>query len=95
MGAMTLVKPNLHRVDVDARQMLFHIPSSSIFELDDLGRELLQLFDRHEQVTHQHLADLHARYSQEAVSEVIEELRTLEVISAPGVVARINPEPQK
>ncbi len=95
MGAMTLVKPNLHRVDVDARQMLFHIPSSSIFELDDLGRELLQLFDRHEQVTHQHLAELHARYSQEAVSEVIEELRTLEVISAPGVVARINPEPQK
>ncbi|SIQ15769.1 quinohemoprotein amine dehydrogenase maturation protein [Marinobacterium stanieri] len=95
MGAMTLVKPNLHRVDVDARQMLFHIPSSSIFELDDLGRELLQLFDRHEQVSHQQLAELHARYSQEAVSEVIEELRSLEVISEPGAVARINPDPQK
>ncbi|MGB2130333.1 MAG: quinohemoprotein amine dehydrogenase maturation protein, partial [Marinobacterium sp.] len=95
MGAMTLVKPNLHRVDVDARQMLFHIPSSSIFELDDLGRELLQLFDRHEQVSERELADLHVRYSPEAVAEVIEELRTLEVISAPGVVARINPEPQK
>ena len=95
MGAMTLVKPNLHRVDVDARQMLFHIPSSSIFELDDLGRELLQLFDRHEQVSHEQLAELHARYSQEAVSEVLEELRSLEVISEPGAVARINPEPQK
>ncbi|MBV0933627.1 quinohemoprotein amine dehydrogenase maturation protein [Marinobacterium weihaiense] len=95
MGAMTLVKPNLHRVDVDARQMLFHIPSSSIFELDDLGRELLQVFDRHEQVLPEHLAELGARYSQDAVSEVLDELRSLEVISDAGVVARINPDPQK
>ncbi|GAA0783993.1 quinohemoprotein amine dehydrogenase maturation protein [Marinobacterium sediminicola] len=95
MGAMTLVKPNLHRVDVDARQMLFHIPSSSIFELDELGRELLQVFDRHDQVLPEHLAELRARYSQDAVNEVLDELRTLEVISDAGIVARINPDPQK
>ncbi|MBR9827110.1 MAG: quinohemoprotein amine dehydrogenase maturation protein [Oceanospirillales bacterium] len=95
MGAMTLVKPNLHRVDVDARQMLFHIPSSSIFELDELGRELLHVFDCHEQVQPEHLAELQVRYSVEAVNEVLDELRSLEVISEAGVVARINPEPQK
>ncbi|CAM4124557.1 quinohemoprotein amine dehydrogenase maturation protein [Vreelandella rituensis] len=95
MGAMTLVKPNLHRVDVDARQMLFHIPSSSIFELDDLGRELLVLFDTHEQVTQEQLAGLSAHYSQQDVMEVLDELRSLEVISDAGTVARINPAPQQ
>lgn len=95
MGAMTLVKPNLHRVDVDARQMLFHIPSSSIFELDGLSRELLALFDSHDQVTPEYLAPLCERYSQQEVSEALEELLTLEVISESGAVARINPEPQK
>ena len=95
MGAMTLVKPNLHRVDVDTRQMLFHIPSSSIFELDDLGRELLALFDAHEQVAPEQLAGLAARYSQQDVMEVLDELRSLEVISDGSTVARINPAPQQ
>lgn len=95
MGAMTLVKPNLHRVDVDTRQMMFHVPSSSIFELDGLSRELLELFDSHEQVTPEYLAPLCERYSQQEVSEALEELLTLEVISEAGAVARINPEPRK
>lgn len=95
MGAMTLVKPNLHLVDVDTRQMLFHVPSSSIFELDGLSRELLELFDSHEQVTPEYLAPLCERYSQQEVSEALEELLTLEVISEAGTVARINPEPRK
>jgi len=95
MGAMTLVKPNLHRVDVDTRQMLFHVPSSSIFELDGLSRELLELFDSHEKVTPEYLAPLCERYSQQEVSEALDELFSLEVISEEGTVARINPEPQK
>ena len=44
MGSLTLVKPNLHLVDVEERRMLFHVPTSSLFELDDLGRELIELF---------------------------------------------------
>ncbi|MBV1789989.1 quinohemoprotein amine dehydrogenase maturation protein [Marinobacterium sp. D7] len=95
MGTMTLVKPNLHRVDVDARQMLFHIPSSGIFELDGLSRELLALFDGREQVTDADLEPLAQRFGRAEVDEVLNELRSLEIISGDGAVARINPEPQK
>ncbi|NVK44226.1 MAG: quinohemoprotein amine dehydrogenase maturation protein [Oceanospirillaceae bacterium] len=95
MGAMTLVKPNLHRIDVDARQMLFHVPSSSIFELDDLSRELLSLFDRHGEVTDELLAPLNVRFGAGDVEEAISEFRALEMIVGEGVVGRLNPEPQK
>ncbi|WP_151702905.1 quinohemoprotein amine dehydrogenase maturation protein [Nitrincola alkalilacustris] len=95
MGNMTLVKPNLHRVDVDARQMLFHIPSSSLFELDGLSRELLALFDQHDQVSPELLHPLFVRYGQSDVEEVLSELSILEVVSDVSRVARINTVPQK
>ena len=91
MKTMTLVKPNLHRVDVDARQMLFHIPSSSLFELDGLSRDLLALFDRHERVTPAILAqELAGRYGADEVAELVAEFKSLEIIAEQGVVARIN-----
>jgi uncharacterized protein len=34
MTTLTLIRPNLHRVDSAGRQLLFHVPSSSLFELD-------------------------------------------------------------
>lgn len=95
MGTMTLVKPNLHRVAVDARQMLFHIPSSSLFELDALSRAVLAVFDRHEQVSAALLkTELSAEFAVDDVLEVIEELRTLEIIADSGRSARINALPQ-
>jgi uncharacterized protein len=95
MKTMTLVRPNLHRVDVDARQMLFHIPSSSLFELDGLSRDLLALFDRHERVTPAILAEeLAGRYGADEVAELVAEFKSLEIIAEQGVAARINPAPQ-
>ncbi len=95
MGTMTLVRPNLHRVDVGARQMLFHVPSSGLFELDGPSRALLALFDRYEQVTPELLREhLVQRHGADALSEVIAELRSLEVITDVGTTARINQLPQ-
>jgi len=92
MPSMTLVKPNLHRVDVDARQMLFHIPSSSLFELDALSRDLLALFDRHGRVTPQVVAaELAGRYPDDEIAGLIAEFKSLEIIAEAGAVARINP----
>ena len=92
MPSMTLVKPNLHRVDVDARQMLFHIPSSSLFELDALSRDLLALFDRHGRVTPQVIAaELAGRYPDDEIAGLIAEFKSLEIIAEAGAVARINP----
>jgi hypothetical protein len=47
MTTLTLIRPNLHRVDSAGRQMLFHVPSSSLFELDGAARDVLALFDEH------------------------------------------------
>ncbi len=91
---MTLVRPNLHRIDVDARQMLFHVPSSGLFELDGLTGELLALFDRHEVLTPETVrAGLGGRYPAEAITEAIDELRALEVVVEAGASARINQLP--
>ncbi|ANG63451.1 quinohemoprotein amine dehydrogenase maturation protein [Marinobacterium aestuarii] len=95
MGTMSLVKPNLHRIDVDARQMLFHVPSSSIFELDELSREMLGVFDQHDAVTDELLAPLVSRFGREGLDEALAEFKALEMIVDEGVVARINAKPQK
>jgi uncharacterized protein len=92
---MSLVKPNLHRIDVDARQMLFHVPSSSIFELDELSREMLGVFDQHDAVTDEMLAPLASRFGREGLDEALAEFKALEMIVDEGVVARINAIPQK
>ncbi len=92
---MTLVKPNLHRIDVDARQMLLHVPSSSLFELDGLTSELLALFDRDEVLTAETVrSGLGGRYPTEAIAEAIDELRALEVVTEVGASARINQLPR-
>ena len=44
MGELRLQEPNLHEVRVGARRMLFHVPTTSLYELDDLSGELLDLF---------------------------------------------------
>ena len=36
LPTLSLVRPNLHLVEVDTRQMLFHVPTSSLFELDEV-----------------------------------------------------------
>jgi uncharacterized protein len=92
---MSLVKPNLHRIDVDARQMLFHVPSSSIFELDELSREMLGVFDQNDAVTDEMLAPLASRFGREGLDEALAEFKALEMIVDEGVVARINAIPQK
>jgi len=95
MGAMRLVEPNLHRVDVHSRQMLFHIPTSGLFELDALSRDLLALFDREGSVDETALQTLELRHSKGDIRDTVEELRQLEVIEAPGQAVQINPDPVK
>ena len=41
MGYLHFQPQNAHRVRVESRQMLFHIPTTSLFELDDLDGEVL------------------------------------------------------
>lgn len=43
MGDLTLIRHNAHRIDVDGHAMLMHVPSSSLFELDGVARDVYDL----------------------------------------------------
>lgn len=92
MGSLTLVQPNLHRVDVDEHRMLFHVPTSSLFELDGLSDELIGLFSQQREVS---AADVSARfaghYSPDELAETLEEFKALKIIAEPGQ-EQLNPE---
>ena len=44
MSGLHLIEHNLHEVSVGDRRILFHIPTSSLFELDQVVSEMLTLF---------------------------------------------------
>ena len=36
MGSLAFIPHNAHRVDVDGRAMLMHVPTTSLFEMDEV-----------------------------------------------------------
>jgi len=46
MSALTLIRHNAHRVDVDGHAMLMHVPTTSLFALDGVARDVYDLFRR-------------------------------------------------
>lgn len=95
MGSLTLVKPNLHLVDVDSRRMLFHVPSSSLFELDPIGSELIDLFQAKGDLTAPMLREhFDSRVAPEQLKETLEEFQALEIVHDSNGVASYNPKPK-
>lgn len=79
---LNVVEQNLHLVQVDKRQLLFHIPSSSLFELDPLSHQLLQTLRQQGQWTTPALVQqLAQQYSATQVAETLKELLALEVVN--------------
>jgi uncharacterized protein len=89
-GELELIRPNLHRVAVDGRELLFHVPTTSLFELDPLAREALALLDAAPLPLAALQAKLAARHDAAAVAEAVEELVACDVLrdaSAPLAAA--------
>jgi len=94
MDNLKLVKPNLHRVAVDRHNMLFHIPTSSLFELDELSGALLDMFDQDETVSSTMIHEnLDQRFKSTELTETISDLKSLEILCDDGATARINMPP--
>ncbi len=94
MDNLTLVRPNLHRMAVERHDMLFHIPTSSLFELDELSGALLDLFDEHGTVSRQLIDQrLSTHFHQADLSETIDDLKSLEILCDDGKAARLNLPP--
>lgn len=83
MGAqLNLVEQNLHLVEVSSRRMLFHIPSSSLFELDGLTAQLIELLrSRPQQTAEQLIGELQEEFPVEQISDSLREMIALELIS--------------
>jgi len=94
LPTLSLVRPNLHLVEVDTRQMLFHVPTSSLFELDESSRAVMTMLHQHEKVTLPQIRlALADRYGAAVLDEIIAEFQSLDVITD-GRPVRLNPEPK-
>jgi len=78
---ISIIENNLHRFSLEKRQMLFHIPTSSIFELDELSASVLDKFSVDFKIP---LADLQqqlCQFGSENIADVVEELSALNLLN--------------
>jgi uncharacterized protein len=86
-GRLALQRHNLHRVAVDGRELLFHVPTTSLFELDSLAREALDLLEAAPLSLAALQQKLAARHDADAVAEAVAELAACDVLDS-GAAAR-------
>jgi uncharacterized protein len=85
MNALRLNDLAAHEVRVDGRRVLFHIPTTSLFDLDDVSGDVMDLFREQEWVGEDDLRQrFEGRYTAEQVLEVVEEFLSLDIIHGDG-----------
>lgn len=95
MNELRLNPHNLHEVAVDERRILFHVPTTALFELDDVGGAVLDLFRERDSVGEDDIRyRFDGRFEPGAVVDAIRELVDLDII-ADGSPARPERDPVK
>jgi uncharacterized protein len=81
METLSFRPEQAHVVDVDGHSVLFHVPTTSLFELDRVGAEVLDLF---RQQPHVSAKDIQARFDglfpASQVAETLQEFRDLGIL---------------
>ena len=83
---------NGHVVRFDGRAMLFHVPTSALFELDELGAAVIECAQRDSQADS---SALESRFGRDAVSACVDEFTRLEVLQETDGLRPINPQALK
>lgn len=82
MQALKYVPTHAHDVQVGARRILFHIPTTALYDLDDVGGAVLDLFKSQHTVSE---ADVQSRFSgvykAEDVVDTLNEFLDLQIIT--------------
>lgn len=92
-GLLALVPHNLHEVSVGGRRVLFHVPTTSLYELDDLTGEVLALFRERPALSADDLqARFDARYAPEMVADALCDLMDLDLLRPSGAT---EPAPRR
>ena len=89
---MILDTANAHVVPFAGHAMLLHVPTTALFELDELGMEVLKLVQADATMDARRIAvTLSPRFTGEEVGAFIEKLIRLEVLRTEGEERPINP----
>ncbi|MDN3713917.1 quinohemoprotein amine dehydrogenase maturation protein [Paracoccus cavernae] len=81
MGDLTLIRHNAHRVDVDGHAMLMHVPSTSLFELDPIARDVFDLSRRHERFSAAIMQqELGTQHSPDSLADCIKSFLSLDIL---------------
>lgn len=89
---MQFNQANGHVVHLDGRAMLFHVPTSALFELDELGAAVFELAQREPDADVATLTQrLETRFASHEVSGFLSQLAHLEVLQRPEGLRPINP----
>ncbi len=83
---------NAHVVRFDGRAMLLHVPTTALFELDELGRTIIGLAEEEAEFDSEYLYSGPAgRFSRREVAELVDRLTDLEVFQVRGRERAVNP----
>ena len=100
MNALTLIRHNAHRVDVDGHAMLMHVPTTSLFALDGVARDVYDLFRRSPAVDAGLLrAELGAQHDPDTLGECLQSFLALDILrdsdrpDTPRPIARVEEIP--
>ncbi|MCF8473234.1 MAG: quinohemoprotein amine dehydrogenase maturation protein [Emcibacter sp.] len=87
------IAQNAHDVIVGDKRILFHIPTTSLFDLDEMSGDILDLFKEKTNVTQSDM-ELHfkGRYAADQVKGVVEDFLDMEIIKGDAL---LRPAPPK
>ncbi|MDH3378242.1 MAG: quinohemoprotein amine dehydrogenase maturation protein [Gammaproteobacteria bacterium] len=89
MQALNYISTHSHDVRVNDRRVLFHIPTTALFDLDDVGGAVLDLFKQKQAVTRQEIQQrFDGVYPPQDVIDTIDEFLDLQIISDGRPLAR-------
>ena len=83
---------NAHLVPFEGRTMLLHVPTTALFELDELGVAVLRLVQAQAGLDAEKIrATLSDGFAGEAIDECIDKLSRLQILRAENASLPINP----
>lgn len=81
MTGLRLEHSDVHEVRVDGRRVLFHVPTTSLFELDEVGGAVLDLFREKSEIAEDDVrARFDGRFPAARVVETIRDFKDLDVV---------------
>ena len=86
---LRLVPDNFQQISLNERRLLFHVTTTALFELDPVGKDLIALFQEHDEVGQDDIIRrFDGRYPPDQVVDALKELRSIDIINESGYPSR-------